>query len=63
MSKIATEDTQAITHITYICDKVHDFGDDLYEDLMERDHIQAKEKAQELIKELADLIQSLSDEI
>jgi hypothetical protein len=30
---------------------------------MERDHIQAKEKAQELIKELADLIQSLSDEI
>ena len=33
------------------------------EDLMERDHEEAKKNAQELIKVLADLIQSLSDEI
>ena len=63
MSRIAPEDSQAITHITYICDKIHDFGDELYEDLMDKQHEEAKEKAQELIKELADLIQSLSDEI
>ena len=63
MSKIAPEDTQSITHIKYICDRIHDFGDDLYEDLMDRDHNQATTKAQELIKELADLIQSMSDEI
>ena len=39
------------------------FGDELYEDLMEREHENAKQKARQLIKVLADLIQSLSDEI
>jgi hypothetical protein len=63
MPRVAPEDTQFITHVKYICDKIHDFGDVLYEDLMDRDHEKAKAEAQELIKELADLIQSLSDEI
>jgi len=63
MSRIAPEDTQSIQHILHVCESIHDFGDELYEDLMDRDHESAKVKAQELIKELADLIQSMTDEI
>ena len=63
MPRVAPEDKQFITHVEYICEQIHDFGDDLYEDLMERDHESAKVKAKELMKELADLIQSMSDEI
>jgi|TARA_R110002050_G_scaffold292111_1_gene447233 predicted transcriptional regulator len=63
MSRIAKEDVQAISHINYVSNSIHDFGDDIYEDLMERDHEEAKKKAQNLIKILADLIQSLTDEI
>jgi len=63
MPRVAPEDTQFITHVEYICEQIHDFGDSLYEDLMERDHESAKLKAEELMKELADLIQSMSDEI
>jgi len=63
MSRIAPEDKSTISHITYVTDCIHQFGDDLYEDLMEREHEKAKEKAQDLIKVLADLIQSLTDEI
>ena len=62
-TRIAKEDSQAITDINYICDRIHDFGDDLYEDLMDREHEDAKSKARMLIKELADLIQSMSDEV
>lgn len=63
MSPIKKEDTRSIAHINFVCRSVHDFGDELYEALMERDNEDAKKKAQELIKVLADLIQSLSDEI
>mgnify|MGYP003627803632 CR=1 FL=1 len=63
MSPIAPEDKSTISHITYITNRIHNFGDELYEDLMEREHDKAKEKAQDLIKALADLIQSLTDEI
>jgi|TARA_R100000935_G_C2841551_1_gene171359 hypothetical protein len=63
MSKIAKEDVNAISHINFVSNSIHDFGNDIYEDLMDRDHEQAKKKAQTLIKVLADLIQSLSDEI
>jgi len=63
MSRVATEDTQMISHIEYTCDSIHDFGTGLYEDLMDREHQKATEKAQELIKLLSDLIQSMSDEI
>tara|TARA_R110002012_G_scaffold16404_4_gene63424 strand:+ start:20180 stop:20371 length:192 start_codon:yes stop_codon:yes gene_type:complete len=63
MSRIAKEDKSTISHITYVTDRIHGFGDELYEDLMERQHEQAKKKAQDLIKVLADLIQSMTDEI
>ena len=60
---ISKEDVNAISHINFVANSIHDFGTDIYEDLMERDHEKAKKKAQNLIKVLADLIQSLSDEI
>mgnify|MGYP000662998827 CR=1 FL=1 len=63
MSRIAKEDVHAIRHISYVSESIHQFGDDIYEDLMERDNKEAKKKAQNLIKVLADLIQSLTDEI
>lgn len=63
MSQIAKEDQSSISHITYVTDSIHQFGDDLYEDLMDREHDRARERAQELIRVLADLIQSLTDEI
>tara|TARA_R100000541_G_scaffold57898_2_gene68402 strand:+ start:1844 stop:2035 length:192 start_codon:yes stop_codon:yes gene_type:complete len=63
MPRIAPEDQSTINHIKYISNNIHSFGDNLYEDLMDREHESAKKKAQELIKVLADLIQSLSDEI
>tara|TARA_B100000780_G_scaffold279102_1_gene255586 strand:- start:1139 stop:1333 length:195 start_codon:yes stop_codon:yes gene_type:complete len=62
-TRISKEDSQAITHINYICDRIHDFGNDLYEDLMDREHEEAKARAKNLIKELADLIQSMSEEV
>ena len=63
MPRIAKEDVNAISHINYVSNSIHDFGDNIYEDLMERDNEAAKVKAQNLIKILADLIQSLTDEI
>jgi hypothetical protein len=63
MSRISKEDVNAISHINFVSNSIHDFGNDLYEDLMDREHEEAKKKAQNLIKVLADLIQSLSDEI
>tara|TARA_R110000751_G_scaffold92044_2_gene180285 strand:- start:240 stop:431 length:192 start_codon:yes stop_codon:yes gene_type:complete len=63
MPRIAPEDKSSIAHITFVCDSIHDFGDDLYEDLMDREYEEAKVKAQKLIKILSELIQSMSDEI
>lgn len=63
MSRVATEDSQMISHIEYTCNSIHDFGDELYEDLMDRDHKEATRKAQDLMKLLSDLIQSMADEI
>ena len=63
MSPVAPEDSQLISHIKFICERIHDFGDDLYEDMMDRDHEQARKKAKELKEVLSDFIQSLSDEI
>tara|TARA_R100000773_G_scaffold43538_1_gene42230 strand:+ start:5064 stop:5255 length:192 start_codon:yes stop_codon:yes gene_type:complete len=63
MSAISPEDEKAITHINFVTKSIHDFGDELYEDLMDRDNEGAKQKAQQLMTLLADLIQSLSDEI
>tara|TARA_R100000742_G_C4279054_1_gene102763 strand:- start:2093 stop:2284 length:192 start_codon:yes stop_codon:yes gene_type:complete len=63
MPRVAKEDVNAIRHITYVSESIHQLGDDIYEDLMERENEEAKRKAQALIQILADLIQSLSDEI
>ena len=63
MTKISVDDVNAITHINYVTNKSHDLVTELYEDLMERDHNQAKVKAQNISKIMVDLIQSLSDEI
>jgi len=63
MPRVAQEDTSTISHIKYISDNIHEFGDNIYERLMDREHELAKEEAQNLIKVLADLIQSLTDEI
>jgi len=38
MPRVAKEDVQSISHINYVSNSIHDFGDELYEDLMERDH-------------------------
>jgi|TARA_R110002012_G_scaffold307658_1_gene513281 hypothetical protein len=63
MPRVPVEDKSTINHINFVSDSIHNYGDELYEDLMEREHDAAKLKAQKLIKVLADLIQSLSDEI
>lgn len=63
MPRIAPEDNQQISHITFLCDGIHDFADEIYESLMDREHGKAKEKSKKLVKELNELIQSLSDEV
>ena len=63
MTKISVDDVNAIKHINYVTNKSHDLVTELYEDLMERDHNQAKVKAPNISKIMVDLIQSLSDEI
>ena len=60
---IAPEDIEMIAHIDFICGNIHDFGNELYEDLMDRDHEEVKVKARELIEILDDLIQSLTEDI
>jgi|TARA_R110000744_G_scaffold239390_1_gene356819 hypothetical protein len=63
MTKISVDDVSAIKHINYVTNKSHDLVTELYEDLMERDHNQARVKAQNISKIMVDLIQSLSDEV
>ena len=60
---IAPEDIEMIAHIDFVCGNIHDFGNQLYEDLMDRDHEEVKVKARELIEVLDDLIQSLTEDI
>ena len=52
----------SIQHINYVSNLVHDCADTLYEALMDREYEEVKEEAQELIKVLADLLVSLSEE-
>jgi len=64
MSNIISQgDTNFIKHINYVTNNSHDLITELYEDLMDRDHNQAKQKAQKVCKVMGDLIQSLSDEV
>jgi hypothetical protein len=60
---ISHNDLSAITHINYVTNQMHTLTTDLYEDLMERDHETAKDKAKAIVIMMNDLIKSLSDEI
>lgn len=60
---IAPEDIEMIAHIDFVCGNIHDFGNQLYEGLMDRDHEEVKVKAKELIEVLDDLIQALTEDI
>jgi hypothetical protein len=60
---ISADDIQAINHINYVSNSMHELTDELYEDLMDRDHEQAKLKAKNIIHIMNELIKSLSDEI
>lgn len=62
-SKVSAEDTNAISHINHVTNSIHDLANDLYEDLMERDHDKAKLKASNICKLMSDLIHSMTDEI
>jgi hypothetical protein len=63
MQGVSPQDKETIKHINYVSNEVHDFADILYEALMDKEYDEAKDQAQLLIKTLAELIQSLSDEI
>ena len=39
---ISSQDVVAINHINYITNEIHNLTDDLYEDLMDRDHENAR---------------------
>ena len=56
---VSKDDIQAINHINYVSNNIHSLTNDLYEELMDRDH----EKAKSIINIMNDLIKSLSDEI
>jgi len=60
---VSKNDHQSISHINHVTNSSHDLVDQLYEDLMDRDNEKAKQTAQQICKVMADLIQSLSDEI
>ena len=61
--KISVDDVNAIKHINYVNNNSHDLVTELYEDLMERDHNEAKLKAQNICQIMTELINSLSDEV
>ncbi len=61
--KISADDVNAIKHINYVTNNSHDLVTELYEDLMERDHNEAKLKAQNICQIMTELINSLSDEV
>ena len=60
---ISKNDNQSISHINHVTNSSHDLVDQLYEDLMDRDNEKAKQTAQQICKVMAELIQSLTDEI
>tara|TARA_B110000285_G_C14869205_1_gene488349 strand:- start:576 stop:770 length:195 start_codon:yes stop_codon:yes gene_type:complete len=60
---VSADDVQAINHINYVTNNLHSLTDNLYEDLMDRDHEDVKKKAKNIIHIMNELIKSLSDEI
>jgi|TARA_R100000479_G_scaffold70504_1_gene34175 hypothetical protein len=63
MAHISQDDVNTIAHINHVTNGLHDLSDELYEDLMERENEKAKQTAQHICKLMAELIQSLSDDI
>jgi hypothetical protein len=59
---ISPDDTVGIQHINYVSNLIHDYADTLYEGLMDMEYDGVREEGQELIKVLADLLVSLSEE-
>ena len=45
MKGVSQDDVTTIQHINHVSNTVHDFADDLYEHLMDRENDQAKQKA------------------
>ena len=60
---VSADDVQAINHINYVTNNLHSLTDNIYEDLMDRDHEEVKKKAKNTIHIMNELIKSLSDEI
>ena len=60
---VSADDVQAINHINYVTNNLHSLTDNIYEDLMDRDHEEVKKKAKNIIHTMNELIKSLSDEI
>jgi len=60
---ISSQDVVAINHINYVTNEIHNLTDDLYEDLMDRDHENARVTAKKIVSVMNDLIKSMSDEI
>ena len=52
----------SIQHINYVSNLIHDYADTLYEGLMDREYEEVRTEAQELMKILADLIVSVTEE-
>ena len=61
--KISVDDVNAIKHINSVTNNSHHLVTELYEDLMERDHNEAKLKAKNICQIMTELINSLSDEV
>ena len=59
---VHSDNKVTIQHINYVSNLIHDYGDTIYEGLMDREYDEVKEEAQELIKVLADLLVSLTEE-
>ena len=63
MAQVSSEDINSINHINHVTNGIHDLANQLYEDLHERDHKKAKEKATEICKIMSELINGMTDEI
>ena len=63
MPRVAPEDSQIISHIEFTCANIHNTGNDLYENMMERDYDEVKKDCKKLIIVLEDIINSMEDEL
>lgn len=61
--KISKDDIESITNINFTCNNLHDLSNDIYESLMDGDYPEVRMHSQTLIQSLAELIQSLDDEL